>query len=966
MVAVDEIEGTSAEEVVVSEVVRSEAPSLPWGPPVDSDPTVTTTRTRGLVSWPYYENVRPDALADLMPLSEALITKWPTDRYIVQYHVPEFRRRLSNGLFDEARYPGRLASIGGVVRLQLLFIEVDSPKYTDADGQTTRGDVEAWWADVERPKVVRFLEAYPGLCAFRTKNGYRIFGRLWRTFELRSSSDTALWRAFYLEVLERLARDWTIVGDPKCADWGRHQGLPSATRMGSTVPEDRETLGDPRAVGVWDLSDVQIDVSKVVTIVSRWDGPGDDAVDFGPADKDVIERARARLLRHGPAIEREFGGPGGGDTHTVQVGAILLNDFALEWDEAWPLALEWNGTCQGRWEEDELAGKLSNGGGYATGPRGSERMVSPLVLGIREALRAQGLYPPEPDDGEVEVPADLGPGSAGNEEGLASDESDDLLTRSMQSSLSGKPKGAPPKPTRKVISDIDEMSEWGQGDLAGDLDERKRLYQRAGALVQVAIDGRPKEIVAGSRRRASATIRRASVNDIRARMSSQAQWYQSGDVDGNKPKKDKNCMPPREVAERIHSIGSWRVPMLHGVCERPLLRPDGTFLDRNGFDPVTATFVDVAPGLEDVVASIPDAIDEKMAARAAEILLEPFREFPFVTRHHKAAFLAFVCTLVCRSAIDGNVMYFGVSGPQPNLGKTLLFDSGTAIATGQFAEHTPQCDDEKKEELEMQSFLLEGCDSIIVDNVTRQLGGRYWDVYATSRTMPVRLFHTQTMARVPADAVISFTGKNIRLHFDMQERLLQVKLESDVPNPGDRVFKMKEQLKTHVLRRRAELMVAAFTIVAGYLRAGSPDVVGEHGKFPEWNAVIRSAVRWGFGIDPCAGMRTDNESSDERTAESHGLLLAWMAAFPEKKVTSKELIAATDAHLRAGLEAVCGDQGRLDAKRLGQYLGSIKGRMFAIGGFNCKLERSPKPFEDGYRWHVSRTKSSRITNGDDD
>lgn len=92
-----------------------------------------------------------------------------------------------------------------------------------------------------------------------------------------------------------------------------------------------------------------------------------------PASTTLLDDARARLKRHGPAIAGQ-----GGDQHTFDAGAILLNDYGLTPAEAWPLALEWNATCQPPWTEVDLAEKLQNGERYAQGPRGIERAYDAL------------------------------------------------------------------------------------------------------------------------------------------------------------------------------------------------------------------------------------------------------------------------------------------------------------------------------------------------------------------------------------------------------------------------------------------------------------------------------------------------------------------------------------------------------------------------------------------------------------
>lgn len=92
------------------------------------------------------------------------------------------------------------------------------------------------------------------------------------------------------------------------------------------------------------------------------------ATDYPPATPAVLEAARARLKRHGPAVTHKRG-----NEHTFVTGAILYHDFALADEEALPLALEWNATCEPPWDPDELKTVLAHGATYASGARGAAR-----------------------------------------------------------------------------------------------------------------------------------------------------------------------------------------------------------------------------------------------------------------------------------------------------------------------------------------------------------------------------------------------------------------------------------------------------------------------------------------------------------------------------------------------------------------------------------------------------------------
>jgi hypothetical protein len=99
-----------------------------------------------------------------------------------------------------------------------------------------------------------------------------------------------------------------------------------------------------------------------------------------PASPEVLAAARKALAKHGPAVEGR-----GGDEHTYKAGAILLRDFALDLDEAMPLALEWNATCVPPWDPDDLERKLGNAGNYGLNA-GNKRATVELADVIRKNL----------------------------------------------------------------------------------------------------------------------------------------------------------------------------------------------------------------------------------------------------------------------------------------------------------------------------------------------------------------------------------------------------------------------------------------------------------------------------------------------------------------------------------------------------------------------------------------------------
>jgi len=111
-------------------------------------------------------------------------------------------------------------------------------------------------------------------------------------------------------------------------------------------------------------------------------GRPDDAPEFEAASPELLAYARQWLRSHGPATTGKRG-----NDHTYKVGATLLRGMALSWDEAWPLALEWNASCEPPWDEGELESLLLNGQKYGQGQVGELR----TAFEVTHAMEAQHL-----------------------------------------------------------------------------------------------------------------------------------------------------------------------------------------------------------------------------------------------------------------------------------------------------------------------------------------------------------------------------------------------------------------------------------------------------------------------------------------------------------------------------------------------------------------------------------------------
>src|SRR5512142_876978 len=83
-------------------------------------------------------------------------------------------------------------------------------------------------------------------------------------------------------------------------------------------------------------------------------------------------------------------------------------------------------------------------------------------------------------------------------------------------------------------------------------------------------------------------------------------------------------------------------------------------------------------------------------------------------------------------------------------------------------------------------------------------------------------------------------------------------------------------LQAYVLRERPRLVSAALTLLRGFLAADATPAKLTAIDFPEWERLVRQAVHFATGFDPC-GSRKDLAADDETMGERTRLVNAWAA-----------------------------------------------------------------------------------------
>lgn len=551
--------------------------------------------------------------------------------------------------------------------------------------------------------------------------------------------------------------------------------------------------------------------------------PSLDVGEFPPASAEVLAAAREALEAHGPAVEGQ-----GGDQHTFVAACLLVHDFALTEDEAWPLFSDWNDDCEPKWSEEDLRAKLRGGGKYASRPFGCRRSLDAVEI-------ARGLIAQWQDGARTETSMFELIAKVRHFASICGDSARHaVITRDLAAATGLTARALNlPKPT------VTEDSPPGSIEVTPQLHE---VADKATQAIQphvFARNGVLCEVVKAPERTFISDLEPARILDL---MSRHAKWVRHD---------DKGLVvqaPPAPVAQILHARrGHARVRPIEQVTTSPIFLSNGSILQQRGYNAAARVFLE--PNVAVEVPEEPTREDARDAIRRFRHLLSDFKFAP----GGFSAWLSGVLSCLVRSATNNApAPLVCVSASSPGAGKSLLAKVAARIVTGQPFENRPYNPKDASEwGKRVTSYVRAGMPMGVFDNINGAFGDETLDRLITSSSWSDRVLGA---SEAPPIAIVTTwwaTGNNIEPQGDTVRRILMVRLEVDDERPQERSnFKIKN-LETYTIEHRAELLSAALTILRAYHVAGRPaQALPEWGSFETWSRLVRGALVWCGLSDP--------------------------------------------------------------------------------------------------------------------
>lgn len=449
-----------------------------------------------------------------------------------------------------------------------------------------------------------------------------------------------------------------------------------------------------------------------------------------------------------------------------------------------------------------------------------------------------------------------------------------------------------------------------------------------------------------------AQIRPVSAGELAAKIQYAYSCYKTVKGKDGKPDTEVPALFPLQAAQRStdapESMSMLRP--LAGITSTPMVRADGTILERPGYDPASRFLFLPGPGVN--VRPVPDAPADEDVAAAVALLDDMLAGFPWETKDDRANYLGFLITPLLRLMCPPTYKLFGIGAHQPGSGKTLLADIATTLHGGVLRSEVPE--DEPEWRKQTTSILSTTSAPIVhIDNLTGVLKSSVLAGLLTAgQDIQDRELGSTRMLTMTNDRVWCVTGNNLSIGGDLVRRTIIINIDPNMANPETREFRIMD-LKDWVRRRRNPLLWALLVMIRRWVSAGMPMAArAQSDSFAYWEKSVG-------GILAVCGITGDFDNrSGERAATGGGdddlitLLIHLHDRFGEGSFTVAECLDGTTstdvgdfvAGSRDWLpDRVLGMLARSEAsgrKSLGRYLLYSVGRWVSDGESTLVVRRT--------------------------
>lgn len=409
--------------------------------------------------------------------------------------------------------------------------------------------------------------------------------------------------------------------------------------------------------------------------------------------------------------------------------------------------------------------------------------------------------------------------------------------------------------------------------------------------------------------------------------------------------KVKTEVPDREFCATVfHDCAdSDALPLQPQVRRAPTFDANGDLLDKDGHH--GAIFVDLGAL---TLPPIPDAPTNADVARARALIEDDLLgDFPFRDKGDKgeatrtfslANAIAMFLTSYMRDLFDGPVPAFGIVKPTSGTGGTLLAKLSPLLLDGVEAATVDYSANDAEMQKTIVSIAQSGESHIFFDNLV-QFASSIICRALTSKVIGGRILGLTKWMVQPNTFIWQFTGINPRVTDEMARRVCWIRLNSEVADNHDRVYRHTD-LEGWVIAHRGEVIAALLTLIRAWVVAGRPPFKGKGlASFDNWATAVGGVLEHA-GIEGFL-MNRRAPTADRDNVELQAFAEAWALKFGDVSVSETQLYDWASSAAETMI------QGFNEAERktgFGLRLESLEDRTFTIAEKRRMIER------DGDLW----------------
>lgn len=496
----------------------------------------------------------------------------------------------------------------------------------------------------------------------------------------------------------------------------------------------------------------------------------------------------------------------------------------------------------------------------------------------------------------------------------------------------------PPVHQRSELLDVSDVARAvdnltpliGTGPLAG-------FLRRSGELVHVPAlgeDGYDDRVIGSS----PAQVRPVLGDRLRARV--QHEYWCYAVVVTKESVKHVQTVVPRDAAGLLLADVDLlpNARELRGVVHTPVVRADGSVLDRPGYDDGTGLLYLPDRGL--VVEPVPERPTREQLVAAVALVARMVVDFRYVTPHDRANYLGLLLTPLLREVCPPPYKLAVLGAHEKGSGKGLQATILRTLHGGVMRPPLPHEDEEVRKAI-TTTLWTTTAPVVVFDNAVGTLRSDQLAMLLTTDTWTDRLLGTNREVTVANDRLWLVTANNLGVGGDLARRVLRVTIDPGTPHPELRTGFAIPNLKGWVRDHRGEVLHALLVMVRAWVAAGRPvPPLASGDDYGQWVQVVggiltHAGVDGTFGyVDPAERTGADDDEWSEFLRAAHRAfghnawqvreLLALVVELPDPSAAGRLDLDVLPAELTA--KRRYGDPLARLARPLGKWLQNREGR----------------------------------------